>query len=209
MSLIAEVKRASPSKGLIRPDFQPAAIARAYTDGGAAALSVLTDEPHFQGKLAYLDEVRAVTALPMLRKDFIIHPAQVWEAVGRADAVLLIVAALTADDLAYLHAEATSCGLDVLVEVHDRAEVDIAVALGARIIGINNRDLHSFIVDVARTGELRPYIPADRLVVSESGIGDPAQVRALADMGVDAVLVGEALMRQADVTAATRLLLGS
>jgi indole-3-glycerol phosphate synthase len=206
--LIAEVKKASPSKGVIRPDFHPAEIARCYQEAGASALSVLTDEKYFQGKLAYLEDVRAVVGLPLLRKDFIIHPAQIFEAVGRADAVLLIVAALTPAELAEFLALATACGLDTLVEVHDRAELEVALDLGAPVIGINNRDLRTFQVDLETTFRLRPHIPDDRLVVSESGIRDPEQVARLRDAGVDAILVGEALMACSDIGAAVRRLLG-
>ena len=208
ISLIAEVKKASPSKGLIRESFYPEQIARAYQAAGAAALSVLTDEKYFQGKLAYLDEARAACQLPLLRKDFIIHPAQIYEAVGRADAVLLIVAALSRADFANLLGLTKSCGLDALVEVHDRAELDTALELGASIIGINNRDLHTFTFDLRTTFALRPHIPADRLVVSESGIQNHEQVAALAAVGVDAILVGETLMRCADIGAAVRELMG-
>jgi len=208
MSLIAEIKKASPSKGLIRADFQPAEIARDYQAAGASAISVLTDEKYFQGKLAYLEQARAACALPLLRKDFIIHPAQIYEAVGRADAVLLIVAALAREEFAGLLATASACGLDTLVEVHDRAELDTALELGARVIGINNRDLHAFTIDLQTTFTLRPFIPADRLLVSESGIQTHAQVAALADAGVNAILVGETLMRSADIGAAVRALLG-
>ena len=207
MSLIAEVKKASPSRGVIRADFHPAEIARAYESTGAAAISVLTDEPHFQGKLAYLDEVRAAVGLPLLRKDFIIHPAQIFEAVGRADAVLLIVAALAPAELAELFATATACGLDTLVEVHDRREVDAALELGAPVIGINNRDLHAFTVDIQTTLRLRPAIPPDRLVVSESGIRTPDQVAELAHAGIDAILVGEAFMASEDIAGAVRALM--
>jgi len=209
ISLIAEIKKASPSRGVIRADFDPPAIARAYEAAGAAAISVLTDEPYFQGKLSYLDDVRAAASLPLLRKDFIIHPGQIYEAVGRADAVLLIVAALAPAELGALLRVAAACGLDALVETHDRAEVEIALAQGAAIIGINNRDLRTFQVDVETTLRLRPYIPADRLTVSESGIRTPAQVRGLADAGVDAILVGEAFMASPDIAAAVRSLLFS
>ncbi len=208
IALIAEVKKASPSRGLIRADFHPEAIARAYQAAGASAISVLTDEPFFQGKLAYLDTVRAVATLPLLRKDFIIHPAQIFEAVGRADAVLLIVAALAPTELTELLRLATACGLDALVEVHDQAELEIALAADARVIGINNRDLHTFTIDLRTTYALLPHIPADRLAVSESGITTSDQVMELEAAGVAAVLVGEALMASADIEAAVRTLLG-
>ncbi|OPZ84743.1 MAG: Indole-3-glycerol phosphate synthase [bacterium ADurb.Bin429] len=208
ISLIAEVKKASPSKGVIRADFHPAEIARAYESAGASAISVLTDEPYFQGKLAYLDEVRGAVGLPLLRKDFIIHPAQIVEAVGRADAVLLIVAALQPAELRDFLALAAACGLDTLVEVHDAAELDIALESGAPVIGINNRDLRTFVVDVETTLRLLPNIPDDRIVVSESGISTHAQVQRLEEAGVDAILVGEALMANPDIAAKTRELLG-
>jgi len=207
ISLIAEVKKASPSKGVIREEFDPPAIARAYEAAGAAAISVLTDEPHFQGKLSYLEDVRAAVSLPLLRKDFIIHPAQIYEAVGRADAVLLIVAALSPRQLGEFLRLASACGLDALVETHDRAEVEIALEQGAETIGINNRDLHTFTVDVETTLRLRPHIPAGKITVSESGIRAPEQVRRLADAGVDAILVGEAFMASADIRSAVRTLM--
>lgn len=208
ISLIAEVKKASPSKGVIREDFHPAVIARAYETAGATAISVLTDEKYFQGKLAFLDEVRAVVGLPLLRKDFIIHPAQIFEAVGRADAVLLIVAALSPTELRDFQALAIACGLDALVEVHDRGELDTALESGAPVIGINNRDLRTFTVDVDTTLRLLPHIPDDCIVVSESGIKTHAQVTALEEAGVDAILVGEALMASPDIETAARELLG-
>ena len=207
IALIAEVKKASPSRGVIREDFDPPAIARAYQQAGADAISVLTDEPFFQGKLAYLDAVRAVTTAPLLRKDFIIHPAQIYEAVGRADAVLLIVAALPPAELRSLLGVAAACGLDALVEVHDREELEIALRQDARLIGINNRNLRTFTVDLQTTLDLLPAIPEDRLVVSESGIRTPEQVKMLADAGVDAILVGEALMASPDIAQAVRQLL--
>lgn len=208
ISLIAEVKKASPSRGLIRADFHPAEIARAYQAAGASAISVLTDEKYFQGKLAYLDEVRAACALPLLRKDFIIHPAQIFEAVGRADAVLLIVAALERADLQRLQQLATDCGLDTLVEVHNRAELEVALEIGAPVIGINNRDLHTFTIDLQTTYDLLPFIPSDRRIVSESGIHTADQVAALATAGVDAILVGESLMTSNDIEAKVHELLG-
>lgn len=200
MSLIAEVKKASPSRGVIRENFHPTEIARAYAAGGASALSVLTEEKYFQGQLAYLDEVRSVCALPLLRKDFIIHPAQIFEAVGRADAILLIVAALTRAELNEFLQLATDCGLDALVEVHTREELDIALEVGAQVIGINNRDLHTFTIDLQTTYTLAPYVPQGRILVSESGIFTPTQVHALAAARVDAILVGEALMKSTDIT---------
>lgn len=208
ISLIAEVKKASPSRGLIRADFHPAVIARDYQAGGATAISVLTDEKYFQGSLAYLDEVHTACTLPLLRKDFIIHPAQIYEAVGRADAVLLIVAALARQELAEMLALAAACGLDTLVEVHDEAELVVALELGAPVIGINNRDLRTFAIDLQTTFRLLPLMPKDRIIVSESGIHTAAQVRALADAGVNAILVGEALMKQANIRDAVQELLG-
>ncbi len=207
MSLIAEVKKASPSRGVIRADFHPTEIAQAYERADARAISVLTDEKYFQGKLAYLEEVRAACGLPLLRKDFIIHPAQIFEAVGRADAVLLIVAALAPATLAEFLALAAGCGLDTLVEVHDRAELEIALEAGAPVIGINNRDLRTFTIDLRTTFALLPFIPADRVVVSESGVKTAADVTALREAGVHAVLVGESLMSKPDIAAAVRELL--
>jgi len=207
ISLIAEVKKASPSRGLIREDFHPSAIAHDYQAAGASAISVLTEEQHFQGHLSYLEEVREACSLPLLRKDFIIHPAQIFEATGRADAVLLIVAALTQQELTELFAIAIACGLDTLVEIHNEEELTMALELGARVIGINNRDLHSFTTDLATTFRLAPRIPAGHLIVSESGIRDAEQVRQLAKSGVHAVLVGEALMSQADIRSAVQRLL--
>lgn len=207
ISLIAEIKKASPSKGVIRADFDPPAIARAYEAAGAAAISVLTNEPYFQGKLSYLDDVRAVTSLPLLRKDFIIHPAQIYEAVGRADAVLLIVAALDPTQVGELLRLATACGLDAMVEAHDRAEVETALEQDAEVIGINNRDLRTFTVDIDTTLRLLPHIPAGRTVVSESGIRTPEQVRRLTDAGVDAILVGETFMASPDIDSAVRILM--
>lgn len=207
IALIAEVKKASPSRGVIREDFHPAAIAQAYQAAGAAAISVLTEPRHFQGRLGDLDEVRQACRLPLLRKDFIIHPAQIFEATGRADAVLLIVAALTRGALAELWSVATACGLDVLVEVHDESELAIALEVGARLIGINNRDLRSFTVDLGTTLRLAPLIPSGHLIVSESGIRDAAQVGQLRAAGVHAMLVGEALLAQADTLGAVKRLL--
>jgi indole-3-glycerol phosphate synthase len=208
--LIAEVKKASPSKGVIRADFDAVAIARAYERGGAAALSVLTDRDFFQGDLAYLGAIRAAVALPLLRKDFVIDDAQVFEArVAGASAVLLIAAALGADELGALHASADAVGLDVLVEVHDEADVARVEASGCRLrmVGINNRNLHTFETDLAVTERLGPELARRALLVSESGIFTPADVARVAAAGARAVLVGESLMRQPDPALAARQLM--
>lgn len=206
VSLIAEVKKASPSKGLIRADFEPVAIARAYAAAGARAISVLTDERFFMGKLEYLTQVRAAVAVPVLRKDFVVEPYQLYEArAAGADACLLIVACLEPDELGRLLGVARALGLEALVEVHTAAELEIALRYDAPIIGINNRDLATFVTDLAVTRSLRAKVPQGRLVVAESGIFTRADIDSLGD--VDAVLVGESLMRQADVGAAVRALL--
>ena len=207
-ALIAEVKRASPSKGLIRADWRPVEHARAYAAGGATCLSVLTDETYFLGSDATLVEARAAVTLPVLRKDFTIDPWQVWEAAALgADAVLLIVAALDDARLTDCLDAADAARLDVLVEVHDAAEMARAARLSPELIGINNRDLRSFATDLAVSETLAPLAPADTLLVGESGIGTPADLARLRRAGVRAALVGESLMREDDVAAATRTLL--
>ncbi len=198
-AVIAEIKRASPSKGLIRADFDPAAIARSYASGGAACLSVLTDADFFQGSELFLQQARAACTLPVLRKDFIIDPWQVVEtrALG-ADCILLIVAALQDAELHELAALANELGLDVLVEVHDEAELQRALRLPVGLIGVNNRNLRSFAVDLATSERLRTLLPAERLLVSESGIHDASDVARLRAAGIHAFLVGEAFMRAPD-----------
>ncbi len=208
-ALIAEVKKASPSKGLIRADFDPPAHARAYQAGGAACLSVLTDERFFQGADDYLVAARSAVSIPVIRKDFMVDPWQAAEsrALG-ADAILLIVAALDDMALAEIEAAAIEQGMDVLVEVHDEAELERALKLRSRLIGCNNRDLRDFSVDVTRSYRLKALVPADCTFVAESGLSTRADLDAMAAHGVRCFLIGEALMRQPDVEAATRLLVG-
>ena len=221
VALIAEVKKASPSAGLIRADFDPVRIAREYEAAGASCLSVLTDGKFFQGSLEYLRLIREAVKLPLLRKDFIIDERQILEAIeGGADAILLIVAILSDADLRQFHALATGAGLAALVEVHDEAELDRALAAGAQLIGVNNRDLKSFKVDLATTERLaarlristssthKPTRDTSALLVAESGIHTGADVERLAKCGARAILVGESLMKPADIAAKVRELLG-
>ena len=207
VAVIAEAKKASPSKGVIRPDFDPVAIARSYQTGGAQALSVLTDVDFFQGSLAYIPAVRAAVQLPVLRKDFIIDPLQIKEARAYgADAILLIAAILETSQIEEYQAMALELGMDALVEVHDEAEVEKAVAAGSRLIGVNNRDLRDFSMDLNTTFRLQKMIPKDIPLVSESGIRDHQDMVRLAEHGVRAALVGETLMRAADPAEALRML---
>ena len=211
VKLIAEVKRASPSKGVIRSNFDPVAIARTYAENGASAISVLTETRYFQGSLSYLPEIKAALGdkkIPLLRKDFLTDPYQIHESRAHgADALLLIVAILSADKLKELLELSHKLGMSCLVEVHNEAEVKTALASGARIIGINNRDLNTFETDLTTTERLRPLIPKDKIVVSESGIKDRRDIEKLGKLGVDAVLIGETLIAARDIAAKMKELL--
>lgn len=207
--LIAEFKRASPSGGKIRPDADPEAVARAYEAGGATCLSILTDAPYFAGSLADLAVVRRVSPLPVLRKDFILEPWQVYESrAAGADCILLIMAALSDAAALELEATARALDLDVLVEVHDREDLDRALGLQTPLIGINNRDLRTLRTDIETTIRLAPHVPPDRILVTESGIRGHDDLARLAAVGAHCLLVGESLLRQPDIAAATRALLG-
>jgi len=209
VSLIAEIKKASPSAGLIRPDFDPAAIARAYADAGATCLSVLTEPLHFQGSESHLHAARDAVSLPVLRKDFILCPWQVYESrVMGADCILLILAALSDQDARELEGLARALDMDVLVEVHNRRELDRALGLETTLMGINNRNLKTLQTSLDVLIELAPHVPSDRFVIAESGIRSNADIQRLAEGGAQSYLVGESLLRQDDIGAATRALLG-
>ncbi len=212
LGIIAEVKKASPSKGVICRDFDPVCIARIYAAGGASAISVLTEEKYFMGSLAYLKAIRddlGSKCPPLLRKDFILDPYQVYESrASGADALLLIAAILTPDKLKELLDLSHQMGMECLVEVHNENEIETSLSTGARIIGINNRDLQTFNVDIRTTGRLRPLIPPDRLVVSESGIRNRDDIQKMKQWGVNAVLIGEALVSAPDIGAKMREILG-
>jgi len=210
IKLIAEVKKASPSKGIIRQDFDPVQIALAYESAGATCLSVLTDEPYFQGSLDYLRQIRATVNLPLLRKDFILDSYQLLEArAAGADAVLLIAECLDDCNLRKLHNEALELGMTPLVEFYDPENLPRVLAAGAQLIGVNNRDLRTFVTDLGHTIRLREQVPLDAVLVGESGIHTRADVLRLQEAGVDAMLVGESLMAQDNIAAAVRILLGT
>ena len=208
IGLIAEIKRASPSGGLIREPFEPGALAAAYQAGAATCLSVLTDGPYFQGDMAHMIEARAACTLPVLRKDFMVHPWQIFESrAAGADCVLLILAALSDEQATEMEDIARSLDMSVLAEVHDRHELDRALGLETRLIGVNNRNLRTLVTDLAVSEDLVPLIPADRIPVGESGIRTPEDVRRLCRAGARCLLVGEHLLRQPDVAVAARELI--
>lgn len=206
--LIAEIKKASPSKGVIRADFDPPSLARAYADGGATCLSVLTDVPYFQGDDSFLIAARAACSLPVLRKDFMIDPYQVYEARALgADCILIIIAALSLAQAQELETLAFELGMDVLIEVHNREELQTALQLKSRLLGVNNRDLKTLKVDIGTTASLAPDVPQGYTLVSESGLETPENLAEISKIGAKCFLIGESLMRQADVTTATKKLL--